>query len=151
MILLPSLPLLQPLLDTLKKAVLFIKNIRQSVRKRTTSFLISAKTWVTSSRPMRICKLVLEKTKRKLKQLTKQLLKNLNRLINKLWTEFSPSVVWNKWKLNYEKLLSIIRHLSSVLYIQTSLLCEKLFKMSKNKLEQSKTKLKSSENGKDVN
>ena len=151
MILLPSLPLLQPLSGTLKKAVLFIKNTKQSVRKRTTSFLTLAKTWVTSSRPMRICKLVLEKTKRKLKQLTKQLLKNLNRLINKLWTEFLLNVVWHKWKLNCEKLLFTIHHLSSALYIQTSLLCEKLFKMSKNKLEQSKTKLKNSENGKDVN
>ena len=150
MILSPSLPLLQLLLDTLKKVALFIKNTRQSVKKRTTSFLTSAKTWVTSSRPMRICKLVLEKTKRKLKQLTKQPLKNLSLSINELWTGFSHSAVWSRWKSNYEKLSSTIHHLSLVLFIQTSLLCEKLYRMSKNKLGQSKTKLKDSGNGKDV-
>ena len=150
MILLPSLPLLQLLSDISKKAALFIKNTKQSVRKRTTSFLISAKTWVISSRPMRICKLVLEKTKRKLKQSIKQPLKNLSLLTSELWTGFLRSAVWRKWKSNYEKLLFTIHHLSSALYIQTSLLCEKLFKMSKDKLEQSKTKLKGSGYGKDA-
>ena len=150
MILSLSSPLPQLLLGTLKKAALFTKNIKQSVRKRTTSFLTSARTWVASLQPMKICKLLLEKSKRKTKQLTKRLLKNLNLLTSKLWTGFSHSAVWSKWKLNYEKLLSTIHHLSLALFIQTSLLCEKLFRTSKKKPEQSKTESKDSENGKDA-
>lgn len=127
------LPLLQLLSATSKKAALYTKNIKQSAKKRTTLFLTSVKIWVTSFWPMRLCRLRLKKNKKTIKQDLKPIIKNLSLSINKLWTGFSPSAVWHKWKLNYEKLLFTIHHQNWVLFTQTSLLCGKFFSRNEKK------------------